>query len=804
MNCRFSTTPDTHPLRRTSSRAFLAVVLSALFGAQAAPVHAFDQGGFDFTAPAAPKSKRPLNTSPSTSLSSVPAAALPRSVAILPFENATEDPDIAEEVRRAFYNQFGSKPYADIELSAIDAKLLAQNRDGKGKTDYRSLCQSLGCDGFITGRVVDFRKIFAGVYSEMAVVAEISLRSAETGETILTRREEATFREGGISLTPIGLIMNAMSAALNLRDIQRIRLVSELGYSIAKSIPDPIGGTASIGPRIQGMLSNASESPFGLGKKISVAMQADPNGSAVFDIGNYRRALPMTEKSPGVYVGEYRVQDGDAIRQAPLVATLRARNGLVSNWYDTQMVNIDTQPPSAPKRLSARSQPGKVLLHWSALTDTPDLAGYQVLRSTQPLSGFTPLGVVDTPDFIDRDAGDEAFRYYRIVALDRAGNTSEPSSIARGRILPEIAPILSGRIDSDRELAGNIVVTGELLVPAGVTLQMAPGTRIEFDAAASLLVQGGLNSDSRDEPVEFVARGGGIWNGIKVDGGNIGLRGFNLSGAQTGISLLRAHGILEGGLIQQCDIGLLISGTGNVSASNLRIADNRLGAHIERSDAELTLNRIAGNQVGVEMLGFSGVLRDNAIFQNATNLRVEAGTLLDANYWGSLDPAALRIEGGIIAEALNRPPPDGKLVALRVSPCAGLSAEACPQKSTEAMIEGGRLFRAKNYGRALTQFEAAIAAQPSADAYYFAALCHQEMQEMDPAIVRLRDGVAAFPNDPSLRRALGMLYFQRGDDELAREHISEALRLSPNDRQAAFVLERLGKGRAKDNTGNQP
>lgn len=793
----------------------LAVIAGFLVCAHVAPLVAASEGGFDFMSSAASTPAAPPKTPTDKNQPPVAAAALPRTVAILPFDNATTEPGIAEEVRRAFYNQFSSKNFGDIELSAIDAKLLALDRGGKaapdasGKAYYQSICQPLGCDGVITGRVIEFRKVFAGVYSELAVVAEISLINANTGEVVLTRKEETSFREGGLSITPIGLAMSAMSAALNLRDIQRVRLVSDLGYTIAKSIPEPLGGGAGSGPRIQGMLSNASESPFGLGKVITVAMQADAQGSAVFDIGNYRRALPMHEKTPGVYVGEYRVQDGDAIRQAPLIVTLRGRNGLVSSWYDTNLVNIDSQPPSAPSKLRVRSQPGRIWLRWEELAKTPDLAGYRVLRSTQPLSGFVPIGVVETPSFIDKHVGDDQYRYYRIVALDSAGNASEPGPIARGRVLAENPPPLSGRIEADRELEGSLVVTGELRVPAGITLKLAPGARIAFDPAAVLIVEGGLHSDSRDEPVEFVARGGGAWGGIRVEGGNIGLRGFNLSGATTGIHLQRAQGILEGGAIQKCDTGLLVTGAGYASVRDLRISENRIGVRLDRGDAELALNRIAGNEIGVDLNAFSGVLRDNAIHQNTLNLRANAGTLLDVNYWGSLDPTALRIEGGLVSEALNRPPPDGKVVTLRVSPCAGQSAEACQQKSAEAMIEGGRLMRAKNYGRALSQFELSIAAQPSADAYYFAAICHQEMQEDERAIERLRDGVSAFPVDPSLRRALGMLYYQRGEEKLAREQIGEALRLSPNDRQAAFVLERLGGapapgGKPSGKTGTQP
>ena len=760
------------------------------------PVFAFEEGGFNFFSPAAAPQLQPGKFFSKSEHPPIAADQLPRSVAILPFGNSTQEAGIAEETRRAFYNQFSSKPFSDIELAAIDANILALERDKKTEPGshayYQAICKALACDGVITGNIINFRKLFAGVYSELAITAEINLIDVKSGETLLTRREDVTFREGGLSLTPIGLAMSAMSAALNMRDIQRVRLVNELGYTFAKSIPEPVGAAISSGPKIEGLLSNAAESPFGLGRVITIAMQGDRNGTAVFDVGNYRKALPMVEKSPGIYIGEYYVQDGDAVRQAPLVASLRGRNGLVSSWYDTNMVTIDSQPPTAPAKLNAQSKPGKVLLNWEAITQVSDLAGYQVLRSTQPLSGFSPIGTVQTPSYIDLESSDGQYRFYRIVALDHAGNASEPGPIVRGRILATGEQILSGRIEADRELSGEVRISGELLVPSGISLQIAPGTRIRFEPMASLIVHGGLNSDSSNDPIEFMAHGNANWGGIRVEGGNIGLRGFTLSGASKGLHLQNARGILEGGLIQKCDTGLLVTGSGGASLLDLRISENRIGARLERSDAEMTLNRIANNEIGVELDQFSGVLRDNAIFHNSLNLRADAGTLLEANFWGSLDPAALKIEGGIVNEALNRPPPEGKVVTLRTSPCAGLSSNACQQKSAEAMLEAGRLFRAKNYGRALTHFETAIAAQPTADAYYFAAICHQEMQEEVAAIERLRDGLAAFPNDPALHRALGMLYFQRGETRLAHEQIAEVLRLSPNDRQAAFILDRLG------------
>ena len=47
---------------------------------------------------------------------------LPRIVAVLPFQNDTEERGIANQVRKAFYNHFSSKPYKDIEPSILDEK----------------------------------------------------------------------------------------------------------------------------------------------------------------------------------------------------------------------------------------------------------------------------------------------------------------------------------------------------------------------------------------------------------------------------------------------------------------------------------------------------------------------------------------------------------------------------------------------------------------------------------------------------------------------------------------------------------
>lgn len=86
---------------------------------------------------------------------------IPRMVAILPFENKTEEIGIANQVRKSFYNHFSSKPYRDIELNIVDEKIVQLEKStGKSILEIhpKEICQALGCEGLIYGRVTDYKK----------------------------------------------------------------------------------------------------------------------------------------------------------------------------------------------------------------------------------------------------------------------------------------------------------------------------------------------------------------------------------------------------------------------------------------------------------------------------------------------------------------------------------------------------------------------------------------------------------------------------------------------------------------------
>jgi fibronectin type 3 domain-containing protein len=99
------------------------------------------------------------------------------------------------------------------------------------------------------------------------------------------------------------------------------------------------------------------------------------------------------------------------------------------------MTARDTYPPGVPTDLRGASQagsgtePGRVILEWTAVT-SPDLAGYHVLRGEGPGATLQPLttAVVTSTGYVDTTIRPGVEYIYAVVAVDRAGNRSEPSA----------------------------------------------------------------------------------------------------------------------------------------------------------------------------------------------------------------------------------------------------------------------------------------------------------------------------------------------------------------------------------------
>jgi hypothetical protein len=93
----------------------------------------------------------------------------------------------------------------------------------------------------------------------------------------------------------------------------------------------------------------------------------------------------------------------------------------------------DTYKPAMPDLLPPNAIPGRIALFWSANSE-PDLAEYRLYRSTDPnlsrdkWAQLTPPGF-DKVTFTDTNVETGKTYYYFLIAVDKAGNLSDPSKV---------------------------------------------------------------------------------------------------------------------------------------------------------------------------------------------------------------------------------------------------------------------------------------------------------------------------------------------------------------------------------------
>jgi hypothetical protein len=105
------------------------------------------------------------------------------------------------------------------------------------------------------------------------------------------------------------------------------------------------------------------------------------------------------------------------------------RNSNEQIW--ATLIDLDSTPPSAPTNLQAQSGDTSILLTWNPSSDTNGVAGYHVLRATNPNGPFAQM----TPRLVTatgyRDIGLDTTPYsYKVVAVDGTGNPSGESNVA--------------------------------------------------------------------------------------------------------------------------------------------------------------------------------------------------------------------------------------------------------------------------------------------------------------------------------------------------------------------------------------
>jgi len=635
---------------------------------------------------------------------------MPRTVAILPFVDESKSQKGAEAVRRGFYNHLSSLPYKDMELLRVDHLLrkagLADPVDIY-KISPEELKEILNVDAVIFGTISNFDKLFAGVYSQVSVGAEIKMYDTQ-GHFLWSGKHVARIHEGGISATPVGIVASIIAAAMNVRDIQLLRACDDLFRDMVKTIPAVKYAEALRKPRIEMLAQDSKGEPKKAGDIIKVALKGDPGIQAWFDIGGFKKGIDMAEVEPGGYVGSYRVVPGDNIQDAVVTGYLSDDAGNTTSWVDaTSTVTLDTTPPDAPKNVAATGRDKTVLLNWDKNTQD-DLSGYIVYRSDTPLSGFKKIGQTEFAGFEDKNAVNLKAFYYKISAIDLAGNESNNEEAVTGTAVPPGPTYVKGSLEENTIWyagASPYIIEDTVIVSERASLLIEPGTIIK-SSGSGLVVKGGLIANgSKNQIITFLSVkdvGENTWEGILFDSVKADknrLAFCRIKDAATGAEIKSSSPEIRNCEFVKNDIGIkIIGGFSNPQIEECIIQDSRSEGIkiIDGSRASITNNRIKNNNAGLLIQDAGSVLvkgnlitnnkgcgivvknseaaiLKNNIYDNAPSDMKGAfhGKAADAddNWWGKADWHDLltNTSGRInIKTILDGPYPDGKPIAIPV------------------------------------------------------------------------------------------------------------------------------------------
>ena len=152
----------------------------------------------------------------------------PKSIAILPFGNQTDSEGIDEIVRTTIYSHLSAHPYKDIELHEVDRKLRRYNLmeyEKLSAVSAKRLGRILRCDAVVFCEVTEFQRVYAGIYSQMAVGASITVWDTRTGKKIWSDEHITRNHEGGIPLAITDFAMIGIRSGMNLTDSEKIKTV---------------------------------------------------------------------------------------------------------------------------------------------------------------------------------------------------------------------------------------------------------------------------------------------------------------------------------------------------------------------------------------------------------------------------------------------------------------------------------------------------------------------------------------------------------------------------------------------------
>lgn len=548
---------------------------------------------------------------------------IPLYIAVLPATGSGETRDKAD-IRLAIHNALGASQYELMKPKQVDKRLISHDLN-RHKSSNEELCEKLGVDGLLLLEVNKVEKFYAAAYAHYKVDIKTSLYSLRSKKVIWQWQKSETKREGGIATDPISFLTTAFTSSRILTDAVRLQLIDTLARKFSQKIPQPdVLVVKKRPPKIQQVLTNASDGPFKAGEEIRLFVQAEPKLAAWFKFDGEQEEYGISEIKPGEYHGRYVVKAGENSVDKSITLFFKKQRNEILEWPVAGLFSADTKPPSSVEQLSCFAQTDGARLQWSA--SELERLKFHIDRAEAGKGEFTRLETTDLQYFQDGSITLGKNYLYRVTAEDAAGNFSPASTT-------KVYTVRYGPTDITNHIKSSTVLKAAgspYRINTGITvlkraqLKIEPGTILELGPNSKIQIQGQLLAQGTAEsPIIFKGESWTLQHEFSTKPSMY--KQVRFSGVNSLLKAESASLILDKSSFQGTAVHA--SNKSQLKVSGIRIHGAERALTLEHSRAILSHSEIsgAGNAIDAKqsMLEIDGLFFNNNHFHIHSDWNVE-------------------------------------------------------------------------------------------------------------------------------------------------------------------------------------
>jgi len=697
---------------------------------------------------------------------------------------------VAKLLRGVINNQLNGKGYSTRILDQVDRKLGSLKDKAWEKASPGELCKILGVDGLVYPEIISAVMMKALAYDEYSIEAKIKMVN-NMGKTLGAWTESASKRKISIPTSPLSAAAVVLEAFMDESERKHMRLIIyDLGWKITQFVPDSPHKEAL--PEIISVDTNIDKGIFAAGEQVEVEVNAEKGLTCTFDLGDFKKDIPLQYTEGGIYKGVYLVREGDKASMAPIKIRMVKPNGVERIWLETGgAVTIDAIAPPPPGNVVASSSRKGVSLSW-ALPQTVDLNEFVVERGDRPVGDFAILAKTKDQRFLDAAVTQGSAHYYRVRSIDKIGNRSPPTRAVKVT-MPFFDEVKLPKVSKGTLIPGVYLVAMESIIPEGEILEIGPGSRLKFSPGSRLTAKGTLKiKGSRERSVILKGKD---WQGIYVGSG--GRAEISRASLQDCSPCIEA----QGGNLEVKSVtmkgkggnGVLIDQESRFHLKDLLIGGFDKGIVLKGGKGSVLESTITKNRVGVEFVNGAVELAKNNIYGNRENELLARGKLtLYGNYLGAKTVKESKLEGDILVKSLlDAPYPHGRKIVLVDE--KDITPEAINARFQEEKTKGIEAFTKRRFGHAHQFLSKAMSLKDDKEVYLYLVYTQMNLGEDSQAEKTLEKGIETFPYEARLYQIYARYLASKGRKDEALSLLEKALRMNPDDQALKMMRDGLVK-----------